>query len=211
MRDFLNKLKTNGFTLIELLVVIAIIAILAAILFPVFAQAREKARQSTCLSNLKQLGLGFIMYADDYDDFPPFAGFPNEWQNDYGYTRCWPNTVLPYIKVNLHANGNTAMRCPSGKRDSWPYATSYYMTESPKTISTLMDEWGQGAFFLVDSASAVWFWAGPSWAPDWIPSYIATRHNGMANVVHMDGHAKAYKYEAAKNLCWPLNGARETK
>ena len=58
----------RGFTLIELLVVIAIIAILAAILFPVFARAREKARQTACLSNLKQIGLGSVMYASDYDE-----------------------------------------------------------------------------------------------------------------------------------------------
>jgi len=61
-------MKRHGFTLIELLVVIAIIAILAAILFPVFAKAREKARQSSCLSNLKQLGLACLSYAQDYDE-----------------------------------------------------------------------------------------------------------------------------------------------
>jgi prepilin-type N-terminal cleavage/methylation domain-containing protein len=64
---FHRQAPRRGFTLIELLVVIAIIAILAAILFPVFAQARDSARQTTCLSNLKQLGTGLTMYAQDYD------------------------------------------------------------------------------------------------------------------------------------------------
>jgi prepilin-type N-terminal cleavage/methylation domain-containing protein len=63
-----SRLRHPGFTLIELLVVIAIIAILAAILFPVFAQAREKARAISCLSNLKQAGLAFAMYTQDYDE-----------------------------------------------------------------------------------------------------------------------------------------------
>jgi len=65
----------KGFTLIELLVVIAIIAILAAILFPVFAQAREKARQTGCLSNVKQIGLGVQMYLQDYDEYVPRNAF----------------------------------------------------------------------------------------------------------------------------------------
>ena len=70
-----NCHETRGFTLIELLVVIAIIAILAAILFPVFAQAREKARQTSCLSNMKQLSLAFALYRADYDDQNPGTGF----------------------------------------------------------------------------------------------------------------------------------------
>src|SRR5690349_8255349 len=67
--------KQRGFTLIELLVVIAIIAILAAILFPVFARAREAARKASCTSNLKQITTGFLMYTQDYDEvFPPYTG-----------------------------------------------------------------------------------------------------------------------------------------
>jgi prepilin-type N-terminal cleavage/methylation domain-containing protein len=68
-----KPVKTRGFTLIELLVVIAIVAILAAILFPVFAQARGKARQVACLSNMKQMALGVQMYAQDYDEVMPLA------------------------------------------------------------------------------------------------------------------------------------------
>jgi prepilin-type N-terminal cleavage/methylation domain-containing protein/prepilin-type processing-associated H-X9-DG protein len=82
----------RGFTLIELLVVIAIIAILAAILFPVFAKAREKARQASCLSNIKQIGLSVEMYKTDYDQMFPFAR--NQVPSGY-----WYNYFLePYIK-----------------------------------------------------------------------------------------------------------------
>ena len=81
----------RAFTLIELLVVIAIIAILAAILFPVFAQAREKARAISCLSNEKQLGLGILMYVQDYDESFPF-GLDNQWKVS------WAVTTQPYVK-----------------------------------------------------------------------------------------------------------------
>ena len=89
--------RNHGFTLIELLVVIAIIAILAAILFPVFAQAREKARAASCLSNTKQLGLALMMYAQDYDEnFVGSYSFPNGWGNCPRY--IWADMVQPYIK-----------------------------------------------------------------------------------------------------------------
>src|SRR5581483_4248901 len=84
----------NGFTLIELLVVIAIIAILAAILFPVFAQAREKARQISCASNEKQLGLAIIQYVQDYDETYPI-GFC-DWT---GTAPTWPVGISPYVKT----------------------------------------------------------------------------------------------------------------
>src|SRR5689334_17704804 len=92
------KVRRVGFTLIELLVVIAIIAILAAILFPVFAQAREKARQTSCLSNLKQIGLGGMMYAQDYDE-TYFCGWRWGAPASATGTQIWRITILPYVKM----------------------------------------------------------------------------------------------------------------
>ena len=109
--------RASAFTLIELLVVIAIIAILAAILFPVFARARENARRSSCQSNLKQIGLGMEQYKNDYDqNFPPvvipFSGSP---QNS------WPTLIEPYIK------SSQVYTCPS--------ATEGAMTPDPQLVN----------------------------------------------------------------------------
>jgi prepilin-type N-terminal cleavage/methylation domain-containing protein/prepilin-type processing-associated H-X9-DG protein len=91
-------MSKKGFTLIELLVVIAIIAILAAILFPVFARARGKARQTSCLSNEKQLGLAFMMYADDYDEtYPMSYYYQNGANSSNGYVQ-WSGLISPYVK-----------------------------------------------------------------------------------------------------------------
>lgn len=92
----------RGFTLIELLVVIAIIAILAAILFPVFAQAREKARQTTCLSNQKQIGLGVLMYAQDYDEMFPLGSYL---LGTMTAAVSWQDLCEPYIKAGASATG----------------------------------------------------------------------------------------------------------
>ena len=85
----------RGFTLIELLVVIAIIAILAAILFPVFARAREKARQASCTSNQKQIALGILMYAQDYDE--AFPGFYQIARGTDWPLLLWIDLVMPYV------------------------------------------------------------------------------------------------------------------
>ncbi|MDR3709316.1 MAG: DUF1559 domain-containing protein [Capsulimonadaceae bacterium] len=102
----------DAFTLIELLIVIAIIAILAAILFPVFATAREKARQSTCISNLKQIGVAFTQYEQDYDEMTPCGSV-----NKAG----WAGYIFPYVK------SNAAFLCPD---DTYVNANSAYQTES---------------------------------------------------------------------------------
>jgi len=111
--------RKTGFTLIELLVVIAIIAILAAILFPVFAQAREKARQTTCLSNFKQIGLGVMMYVQDWDETYPTSrlyALP-------GGSPCgqkivtWKAETAPYVK-NLNV-----YKCPSNTHNNEPDET----------------------------------------------------------------------------------------
>ncbi|MDR3709457.1 MAG: DUF1559 domain-containing protein [Capsulimonadaceae bacterium] len=110
-----SKSLRIGFTLIELLVVIAIIAILAAILFPVFATAREKARQTSCASNLKQIGLAMVQYAQDFDETPP-----NGLSNTYS-VNGWAGQIFPYVK----AKG--AYVCPD---DQTPGASCSYLYNS---------------------------------------------------------------------------------
>src|SRR5665213_963172 len=121
MKTF-SKSSRSGFTLIELLVVIAIIAILAAILFPVFAKVREKARQTSCLSNEKQLGLGLIQYAQDNDEF--FVCGINA-NGDPVNGKGWAGEVYPYVKstsvYHCPDDPTVAVSYPGGSRSLVSY------------------------------------------------------------------------------------------
>jgi len=152
---FHSRPRGRGFTLIELLVVIAIIAILAAILFPVFAQARDSARQSSCLSNCKQLGTGLMMYAQDYDETMPSwpfrsgAGglFNDPRFTDWGYS-TWVTAMMPYVKntkVYACPNGpttgtafpNQALAGPKGAQMVVNYAINEYIENSDHGFASL--------------------------------------------------------------------------
>ncbi len=107
-------MKKNGFTLIELLVVIAIIAILTSMLFPVFGQARAKARQTACQSNLRQIAMAFIQYTNDYDgQFPPVV------PNTTALGGCWTSRLMPYVK------SEKIFACPSDDSKPYPDNESY--------------------------------------------------------------------------------------
>jgi len=127
--------RQSGFTLIELLVVIAIIAILAAILFPVFARARSKARQASCMSNLRQITLAFMMYVQDYDEVFPHDEYVSG--SPYGcgppcYNECWWRfRVQPYVK-----NWNL-FNCPEG-----------YMTNAGSYYIQYTDEYGVNGYLV---------------------------------------------------------------
>jgi len=192
----------RGFTLIELLVVIAIIAILAAILFPVFARAREKARQTSCLSNTKQIGLALMMYVQDYDDTMPQYMIPTgrSLQPDlpdigYDYT-VWHDRIQPYI------NNWQVYVCPSGggyRGTAREYMGSY--AGNYNYVFSHWDDWvhTMGEFDRPAETYAVL--EGTSYITRYDPGIpsssggywgqLDSRHNEQNNVLFLDGHAKA--------------------
>ncbi len=192
--------KRRGFTLIELLVVIAIIAILAAILFPVFARAREKARQTSCLSNVKQLGLGVMMYAQDYDEVLPVSHNP-EVPSD---ANNWYEVIMPYVK------NQQIFTCPSASNqwlgygwnyDVLGYGSSSYCQECP--LARL--ERPADILMIVDAGNYIVYhpnrygnqWYDPPTDNTLFNyNYQGVRHNGGSNIAFCDGHAKWMQAQA---------------
>ena len=212
----------RGFTLIELLVVIAIIAILAAILFPVFARAREKARQTSCLSNVRQLGVGMLMYVQDYDEF-----FPRD-HTDAPHT-LWAELIYPYV------NNYDLYLCITGGGRSGPGRWTYRSWEFPvnpgygwntNLRGMLLAEFDRPAdiIMLGDCSHEVFLscpgraaWANAHdrvcWSdgyhpwPDGNQEYMHdrySRHNGGENHVYGDGHARWTSSMATYSQGWDV-------
>ncbi len=208
----------KGFTLIELLVVIAIIAILAAILFPVFAKAREKARQSSCSSNTKQIMLGVLQYAQDYDETLPYA---STWFLGDGTRQDWWRFLAPYCK------NDQMFQCPSYKGVTqgygWNYQNFGYLSNAGAFSS------GQGTtlgkvvvpattILVGDNPDSTMYGAGtiyiygPLQYDPGTPAVLATpgndsaRHNGGGNYGFCDGHVKwlSAMDAATKDNLWTL-------
>lgn len=201
------KRTHNAFTLIELLVVIAIIAILAAILFPVFAQARAKARQTSCLSNIKQVGLAMLMYTQDYDEmFPPVVGATTV--NNTLYAQHWgvdltggvnadtaaipAGVTVPGITQSYIKNAQI-FQCASGPRQTTTSAAVGYMYNDLAAMRS------QAAFSAPASSILIAESSGASGA------YTGTAEPLRLNAGHAINRTDTTTAIPGNNSTWPLD------
>jgi prepilin-type N-terminal cleavage/methylation domain-containing protein/prepilin-type processing-associated H-X9-DG protein len=198
-RRIMKRPSQNGFTLIELLTVIAIIAILAAILFPVFAKAREKAEQTQCLNNMKQLGTAMNMYATDYDSRLPLCP-------PVGVGVFWPGALNTYTK------NDQICICPASDVDQvfdsattpWPFnnptGVAYAMNVNLVGAKLTRITAPAGTLLLFDQVETTTAGGGASPYSNNIANVrfshlgVTANHDGWAECAFADGHAKGQKY-----------------
>jgi prepilin-type N-terminal cleavage/methylation domain-containing protein/prepilin-type processing-associated H-X9-DG protein len=214
-----------GFTLIELLVVIAIIAILAGILFPVFAQAREQARKTTCASNLRQVGVAIGMYVQDFDELFPNTGNPQLWQGRY-----WRWPLAPYLAYSRRRDPSSPQNdlvsvgsdahvlvCPSdptakAQWDSTSYAYARCFYQSPAQVNGMkgpLDAVSSAAPPTSQPLAAVQFPGAKVIVGEWLSNHESPhtadwwKWDGARTMLFVDGHVR---YLAARRIRPAANG-----
>jgi prepilin-type N-terminal cleavage/methylation domain-containing protein/prepilin-type processing-associated H-X9-DG protein len=203
--------QRSGFTLIELLVVIAIIAILAAILFPVFARARENARKSSCMSNVKQLAIGVTMYLQDYDE----TFFMRRQEPGGTPTICWyPLSSQPTYLLEPYVKNTKIFQCPSlpGYAVGYGYnlclgpAVTLSRVEQVADLVVLGDDQFGAGWYYPPSQGTSGFGANFCKTPGTVTTGVQWgvnapygRHSDGVNIAFADGHAKWIKPEKLWN------------
>ena len=208
--------RRDGFTLIELLVVIAIIAILAAILFPVFAKARESARAVGCKSNLRQIGQGWMMYTGDYDELTPF----NTWASASGLSPE-PARAIMFLRIQPYVKNSALLLCPSDRKTSPCQGVTREGSSGEDSVDGVMKcvwfSYASDDNGVINNGSSLAAIAEPAstylafdsqnrfsrpernidsfgWASHGNTNAdFVSRHGGRVNCVFADGHVKALK------------------
>jgi prepilin-type N-terminal cleavage/methylation domain-containing protein/prepilin-type processing-associated H-X9-DG protein len=234
-RSLRKGAQRAGFTLIELLVVIAIIAILAAILFPVFAEAREKARQISCLSNQKQLGTAMSMYMQDYDErFPNWrTTLPNKTADDPNAKITWVENMQPYTKNkriwicpsdNIDAEakvlglGGGTVAVNSYWLNAYIFRWSGGSPTAPPSVTLAEINYPATSIVFCDGPvnDGQHVWPGPphEWCGAKATAAVCfaaeQRHSGGINFSFADNHSKWYRVDALKTTVAPADAASDT-